>query len=83
MDPNTALAEMRAALAEARRLHDEADELCDEANESGSENEEFAVREAAYEQDAIAAERAAALDEWLSKGGFLPTAWVRQPKVEV
>jgi hypothetical protein len=29
-------------------------------------------------EDALESYRA--LDEWLSKGGFLPTAWARQPR---
>ncbi len=77
MDPDQALADMRAAHAEALRLHDAADRLCDEANASGHENNEFAVREQAMEQAGIASDRAAALDEWLSKGGALPAAWRR------
>jgi hypothetical protein len=75
MDPNETLAQMRAAIAAGKQLHEEASDLCDEANETGTENNEFEVREAASDQDQIAAMRAADLDEWLSKGGALPDAW--------
>ena len=77
MDPDACLAEMREAIAEGNRLHDEAGELMEEANDSGQENDECLVREQAAEQFALAAQRAQSLDEWLSRGGALPTAWAR------
>jgi hypothetical protein len=79
MDPDATLASMREAISESKRLHEEADVLQDEANDSGHPNDEDEVRAAGYQQDSVAAEHAADLDEWLSKAGFLPTAWQRQP----
>jgi len=55
MDPNAALANLRALVAE-------------------SEAGDVDPRDTAEEFH----EQFAALDEWLSKGGFLPTAWQTQ-----
>jgi len=64
MDPNTALANMRAAIAEYRRV--------DAERESG-----LATFARLAEIGAEIAESADALDGWVSRGGFLPSAWQR------
>lgn len=64
MDPNTALANMRAAIAEYRRIAD--------AGPSGL-GQTIALAQISTE----IAESADALDGWVSRGGFLPSAWQR------
>jgi len=59
MDPNATLARLREAIADAERAMDP---------ESGSNDAE-------HESLSEITELAAALDEWLSRGGFLPDAW--------
>lgn len=64
MDPNAALAEMRAAL---RQLEDARQLL-------GKEADLDALWKAIIASDRLA-ESVESLDDWLSKGGFLPDAW--------
>jgi hypothetical protein len=62
MDPNTALANLRSALRRAaKRMDDDTDDA------------RFCVVPNGTVSDAM--EAFAALDGWLSSGGFLPSAW--------
>lgn len=65
MDPNAALVELRAAL---RQLEDARQLL-------GKEADLDALWKTIIASDRLA-ESIESLDEWLSKGGFLPDAWV-------
>ena len=71
MDPNATLSELRSLTAELHDLEEEYQERQDEVDEQvvllGS------IRDVA----ARMGELFEALDGWISKGGFLPSAWVR------
>ena len=60
MDPNVTLAELRQALKDA---------------DHGGDWETTEVPTMYVAALEVAAERAQALDEWLSNGGFMPEAW--------
>lgn len=68
MDPNSALANLRRAVWEMHRLNGSAD----------GHGKLTPGNQTLYEAAANdLAETAKALDEWLSRGGFLPSAWER------
>lgn len=71
MDPNTALGSMREALAHQHSL----EERAERAYEKDLMGEGDALAEQAAAAALYVAEYAEALDEWLSKGGFLPADW--------
>lgn len=72
MDPNK-------ALTEARRLWRQADHLwvvaADAEEDGGPEHRVAELREQAWEVYRECADQYEALDEWISRGGFLPTLW--------
>lgn len=79
MDPNANLTELRA-LAQGTTEHRR---LADEAAAGDSDDAEISVLDAALNDYERMAELVQALDEWLTKQGFLPDAWKRTPKVEI
>lgn len=79
MDPNANLTELRA-LAQGTTEHRR---LADEAAAGDSDDAEISVLDAALNDYERMAELVQALDEWLTKQGFLPDAWQRTPKVEI
>lgn len=76
MDPNATLEEIRRLVADLRVLIDDQDEL-GEAGEDGTlALGETWLLEIAEKGDRLI-ELVQAMDDWLRKGGFLPTAWQR------
>lgn len=71
MDPNEALRTLRKAIARRNEYRDAGNHYADEYESSLAARAYETADDAAHE----AADAAAALDKWLSKGGFLPDDW--------
>jgi len=64
MDPNANLSEQRRLAAQFLAIMDDYDEATGEPTRAIREADVFRL-----------AELVEALDEWIARGGFLPTAW--------
>ena len=69
MDPNTALAAIRTAVAQMQALIEDASVW--------EEDTRYALGDDGKDAAESLVEHVQALDEWLSRGGFLPDAWAR------
>jgi len=76
MDPNATLKELRSLTAVLHDLEEEYQERQDEAEDDWLD-EQLALLGLIRDVAARMGELVEALDGWISKGGFLPAAWVR------
>jgi hypothetical protein len=65
MDPNATLADIRAALARIRVREAEPDGVADLDTFDRLNDDDYQIIADGFES----------LDEWISRGGFLPSAW--------